>query len=187
MRPQTSSLAFGFALLALPILTATAAQAAPPPTAPTCVHTPFRGITATSEFGDLIGSPDPLDWGCTDGQGSAAGSSGRTSGDPIPVPPPPSGFCLLPASPNPATTSTRLRLTLGSPAHVRLLIYGETWRHGPREVYPIRTLLDGQRMPGEHMVTWDARDDGGERVPAGIYRAVMEAGADVLCGDIEVR
>jgi hypothetical protein len=187
MRPQTVSLALRITLLALPILTATAAQAAPPPAAPTCVHTPFRGITATSEIGDLIGSPDPLDWGCTDRQGSATGSSVRTSGEPIPVPPPPSGFCLLPASPNPATTATRLRLSLGNPAHVRLVIYGETWRHGPREVYPIRTLFDAQLMPGQHEAIWDARDDGGVRVPAGIYRAVMESGADVLCGDIEIR
>jgi hypothetical protein len=54
MRPHTVSLALRITLLALPILTATAAQAAPPPAAPTCVHTPFRGITATSEIGDLI-------------------------------------------------------------------------------------------------------------------------------------
>jgi hypothetical protein len=187
MRPQIGSLALGITFLSLPILTGTAAQAAPPPNAPTCVHTPFRGITATSEIGDLIGSPDPLDWGCTDGQGSGAGNSVRTSGvNSVPAPPP-SGLCLLPASPNPATTATRLRLTLGNPSQVRLVIYGETWRHGQREVHPIRTLFDTQLMPGEHMVIWDARDDGGERVPAGIYRAVMDAGADVLCGDIEIR
>ena len=184
MRPPNGSILLGFTLLALPILTATSAQPAPPPSAPTCVHTPFRGITATSENDEIIGLPDPLDWGCTDRQESVPGSV-RTSG--VPVPPPPSGFCLLPASPNPATPATRLQLSLGTPSHVRLVMYAETSGRGPREVFPIRTLLDEQLMPGLHQVTWDLRDDGGERVPDGIYRAVMEAGADVLCGDVEVR
>lgn len=187
MRHQTSSLAIGITLISSTILAVVALQAAPPGV-PTCLLTPFHGITTTSEIGDIIGTWDPKDWGCANGNGNAAGGSAPTSGiSGVPPAPPPSGICLLPASPNPATTAARLRLSLGNPAHVRLFIYGQTRQHGPRVTFLVRTLLEAQLMAGEHTVIWDAKDDAGVRVPAGIYRAVMEAGAISLCGDIEIR
>ena len=188
MCQRTSFCALGIALVALAVLTVSAVEGGPPPSAPTCLHTPFHRITATSEIGEIIGATDPLDWGCANGQGSAVGRSVRTSGaGAVPPPTPPSGVCFLPAYPNPATTAARLRLSLGQSTHVLLVVYGQTWHNGPREVYPVRTLFDTQLQAGEHTVLWDGRDASGVRVPAGIYRAVMEAGEDVLCGDIEIR
>lgn len=148
-----------------------------------CLHTPFRGITETSETGETIGPVDPQDWGCVGEQGEAPGGA-RALG--VPVPPPPSGICLQPAAPNPAAGSVRLGLTIGESRHVRLVIYGQSWRGGPREVFPVRALVDAQLQVGVHSITWDAKNDAGERVSPGVYRAVMEAGADVLCGDIEI-
>ena len=149
-----------------------------------CLYTPFRDITETSETGRTIGRVDPQDWGCVDEQGGAPGGS-RAFG--VPVPPPRSGICLQPAVPNPAAGFVRLGLTMGWSRHVRLVIYGQSWRGGPREVFPVRTLVDADLQVGMHSITWDARNDAGEPVPPGIYRAVMEAGTDVLCGDIEIR
>ena len=171
-----------FALAVVSVAVLVSMSDADPPPGQACLQTPFRGITETSELGELIGFVDPLDWGCVGGD---AGGSARTLG--VPVPPPPSGICLHPPGPNPSTGAVRLRLTLGEARHVSLVMHGQAMRGGPREVFPVRTLLDADLQVGEYEVIWDAKNDAGERVPPGIYRAVMEAGADVLCGDIEIR
>ncbi len=37
--------------------------------------------------------------------------------------------------------------------------------------------LDGGALPaGRHPIAWDARDDGGRRVPAGVYLVRLAAG-----------
>lgn len=146
---------------------------------PACLKPPFHGITETLDTGEIIGKVDAKDWGCV------GGSSARTFG--VPVPPPPSGVCMQPASPNPATGAVRLLFTIGEVRHVRLTMYGQTRGGGPPTAVPVRNLVDAQLVAGAHEVTWDLKNDVGERVPPGIYRAVMEAGSDVLCGDIEIR
>jgi hypothetical protein len=173
------ALAMFIALITVPV---PSGRADPPQPGFACLQTPFRGITETSETGEITGFSDPLDWGCVSGPDGAARAM-----DTPPLPPPPEGVCLYPAAPNPATTAVRLRLSLGESNHVRLVVHGQAWRGGPREVFPVRTLLDASLQAGEHAIIWDARNDAGERVTPGVYRVVAEVGAHVLCGDIEVR
>ena len=171
------SLAFAAFLALAP---ASMGEADPSP-AKACLRPPFHGITETLDTGEVVGKVDARDWGCVGGGDGSA----RVLG--VPVPPPPSGVCLQPASPNPATGAVRMRFTIGEVRHVRLTMYGQTRGGGPPDVFAVRTLVDAQLQVGAHEVTWDLRNDVGERVPPGIYRAVMEAEPDVLCGDIEIR
>jgi flagellar hook assembly protein FlgD len=41
----------------------------------------------------------------------------------------------------------------------------------------VKTLINGTAAPGPHELTWDASDDGGRRVRAGVYSYRMDAGA----------
>lgn len=153
-----------------------------------CLHIPFRGVTQTLPTGEVVGEPDAGDWGCLDGRrGSGSGGGTRTLSEAdVPVPPP-SATCLRPAAPNPMTSATQLGLTLAQSAPVRLSIYGQRWRHGPREVFLVRTLYDGMLAAGVHSVMWDRTDASGQTVPAGIYRVVIEIGGQAACGDVEVQ
>jgi hypothetical protein len=40
----------------------------------------------------------------------------------------------------------------------------------------VRVLLDGEKVPGRYILTWDGRNDRGERVSSGVYLYRMEAG-----------
>ncbi|MEZ5066092.1 MAG: FlgD immunoglobulin-like domain containing protein [bacterium] len=74
------------------------------------------------------------------------------------------------ASPNPATTETRLTFDLPSAQSASLTIYDVSGRR-------VRRLVDGPQPAGRQSVSWDRRSDGGERVSAGVYFARFEAGA----------
>lgn len=66
------------------------------------------------------------------------------------------------AAPNPFSTNLAITYTLPSERTVRLAIYSVD---GGRVI----TLVDGVQPAGTHSVTWDARDQSGERVSKGTY------------------
>jgi hypothetical protein len=75
---------------------------------------------------------------------------------------------LWPADPNPFRPGTNLRFSLDRDEPVRLVIYDVAGRR-------VRTLASGPvRMAGEHSLRWNGDDDGGRRVPAGIYVARLQ-------------
>ncbi len=165
---------------------------APPHGLPRCVHSPFAGITPTDVSGLILGEPDPRDWGCVGEPGNRSSLSARIggvvgAGALDAPPPPPRRTCLEGAFPNPTSGAVLLRLSIASRSHVSLIVYGQTWRHGPDEVFPVRTLVDGDLEAGLHAVQWDGADDHGARVAPGFYRAVMVVGENAICGDIEIR
>jgi flagellar hook assembly protein FlgD len=41
----------------------------------------------------------------------------------------------------------------------------------------VRTLAEGSRAGGEHLVRWDGSDDSGRPLPAGAYWVRVDAGA----------
>lgn len=45
---------------------------------------------------------------------------------------------------------------------------------------PVRTLVQGTRAPGRHLVRWDGRDDSGAIVSSGVYFVRLETAAAVL-------
>lgn len=64
--------------------------------------------------------------------------------------------------PNPFDAGTSFRWSLPAAAHVRVDVYDLRGRR-------VASLLDEERPAGEGSVLWDARDDRGSSVPAGVY------------------
>jgi hypothetical protein len=153
-----------------------------------CLHPPFHGITPTNALGDVVGHEDPHDWGCLGDRGPHRGGPGhRAIGlEDVPVPPP-SNLCLFPAAPNPVAFATQLGFALPADDHLKLVVYGQSLRHGRPEAFVVRTLMDASLHTGQYTVIWDLKDDQGARVAPGIYRVVLTATGGTLCGDVEVQ
>ena len=64
--------------------------------------------------------------------------------------------------PNPFDAQTSVRWSLPAPAHVRVGVFDVSGRR-------VASLLDAERPAGDGVVRWDARDDRGSAVPAGVY------------------
>jgi formylglycine-generating enzyme required for sulfatase activity len=74
----------------------------------------------------------------------------------------PSTFQLLQNFPNPFNPSTTIPYELGTASHVRLEIFNAL---GQR----VRTLIDEVRPAGQQTAHWDARNEQGQGVAAGVY------------------
>jgi len=64
--------------------------------------------------------------------------------------------------PNPFSSETTIRFWLGQQDKVNLEIYDISGNI-------IRTLLNEEKMPGNHSVVWNGKNDNGESVPAQVY------------------
>lgn len=150
-----------------------------------CLHSPYRGITATSSTGEIIGPVDRDDWGCIGSRGGhhlSAFSDEEGAGPPNL---PPTAVCLREAFPNPAQGETNIRITLPASSSLKLAIYSQDGTRRVR-IRLVKTLIDGMFSAGTHQVRWDLTDDSGAPVAPGIYRAILVAGDRALCGDIQV-
>ena len=74
---------------------------------------------------------------------------------------------LMPNYPNPFNSHTEIVYRLATPGPVRLSIYNILGQ-------AVRTLVSGHQVPGQYKIPWDARNDRGHAVGAGIYMARME-------------
>lgn len=81
----------------------------------------------------------------------------------------PNAFALERNVPNPFNPRTVLRYAVPRSGAVALRVYDARGR-------AVTTLVDGVRDAGYHQVTWDGRDDAGDRVASGVYFARMVAG-----------
>jgi hypothetical protein len=73
------------------------------------------------------------------------------------------------AEPNPFALGTLLRFDLPRPGRATLAIHDVSGRR-------VRALLDRELPSGPNVSTWDARDDQGRPVPAGVYLVRLRAG-----------
>jgi hypothetical protein len=76
-------------------------------------------------------------------------------------------------APNPFAGRTRISFRLTNPGHASLRLYDLRGRH-------VRTLVDGYLAAGPHLFSWDARDEHGRRVAAGVYSARLVQGGQVV-------
>ena len=76
---------------------------------------------------------------------------------------------LHPASPNPFNPVTTIRYDLQRDGFAGITVYDVTGAL-------VRTLVDGFVTSGEHRVTWDGRDDAGNRQASGVYLYRLRAG-----------
>ena len=80
---------------------------------------------------------------------------------------------LEPNYPNPFNGSTMIRYSLARPADVQLYILNV---RGQR----VRTLVDGAKGTGSHVVTWQGRDDDGHEVATGVYLIALHVDGAVF-------
>ena len=80
----------------------------------------------------------------------------------------PGNFTLLQNYPNPFNPSTVIGYALNKPSHITIEIYNILGQK-------IRTLLDGYQTAGPGHVKWDASNDAGQGVPAGVYIYSLQA------------
>lgn len=73
------------------------------------------------------------------------------------------------AYPNPFAANTGLAFTLARRADIRVDLYDVTGRR-------VRTMERAGAAAGEHVLTWDGRDDGGRVLRSGVYLAAWRAG-----------
>ena len=78
------------------------------------------------------------------------------------------GCTLFPGYPNPFNPRTTITYKLAHTTHVKLTIYDVLGRD-------VIQLVDKQKTAGQHNVVWDATDNHGERVAAGLYFCRMQA------------
>jgi hypothetical protein len=84
------------------------------------------------------------------------------------------GVALYPASPNPFTAETHIRLDVPTDAgRVLLAVYDIAGRR-------VRRLDEGRLPRGRHVVRWDGRDDQGRAVSSGVYLVRLEAEDELL-------
>jgi len=80
----------------------------------------------------------------------------------------PECFSLLQNYPNPFNPTTTIMYALPNPTDVKLTIYDAMGRQ-------VKRLVDEQQASNQHIITWDATNDQGEKVAAGLYFCRMEA------------
>ena len=93
------------------------------------------------------------------------------------VPEIPAEFALHPAYPNPFNPITTLRYDIPEGSWVKLDIYDMMGKH-------IKQLVDGRQEAGYKSVTWDATDDFGSAVSAGVYLFRIRSGELTRAGKV---
>jgi flagellar hook assembly protein FlgD len=71
-------------------------------------------------------------------------------------------FRLAPNYPNPFNPSATIEFELSARSHVSARIFNVRGQH-------VRTLLEGERPAGPHVIQWDGRGDAGEPLSSGVY------------------
>ncbi len=85
----------------------------------------------------------------------------------------PREYDLLQNYPNPFNAATTIRFRLPGRDHVVLQVLDVSGRE-------VRTLVNGVRGPGSHVVVWDGKDASGNPVASGIYICRLRAGRSTL-------
>jgi hypothetical protein len=83
------------------------------------------------------------------------------------------GITFAAPTPNPARGPLTLRFSLQHDANVHLAIYDASGRH-------VRELSAGTQLAGQHLMTWDLRDEDGRLVGHGLFFARLEAGGSAF-------
>ena len=74
----------------------------------------------------------------------------------------PEDFTLSQNYPNPFNPTTNIEFTLVNNGYVELVVYDIMGRK-------IKTLASEFMVEGSHLITWDARNENGEKAPSGVY------------------
>ncbi len=81
----------------------------------------------------------------------------------------PKSFVLAQNYPNPFNPATAIQFSVPVASEVNITVYDALGR-------AIRELVNETYAPGTHSITWDGRDNSGERVASGVYFYAVKAG-----------
>ena len=87
----------------------------------------------------------------------------------------PDAFWIETNYPNPFNPVTRIRFGIPAASKVVLKIYDLQGR-------VVRTILNEDKPAGQHVVSWDGRDEHGSPAASGIYFYRLQAGSEVRTG-----
>jgi len=140
---------------------------------------PKLGGPSGNSMGEYIsmGSPNAFFW--TDSRGTSqdiyfadfdnsGGVEENGTSDAVPK-----GVLLESSIPNPAKDGALLAFSLSRPAIASLCLYDVSGRR-------VKTLTQGLRTVGYHLIRWDGSNDSGRKVPPGIYFYRLAAGSQSL-------
>ena len=88
-------------------------------------------------------------------------------------------FALAPPVPNPAAGSVEIRFSLAAPGIAGLAVYDVSGRR-------VNTLLSGLAPAGPQRLRWEATDERGSPVPAGVYFLRLVAAGRTLVRNVVV-
>ena len=83
----------------------------------------------------------------------------------------PAAFALATNYPNPFNPATTIQYALPQPADVQLTVYNVVGQ-------VVRTLVAEHQAAGRYLVTWDATNDNGQSLSAGVYFYRLQAGGE---------
>ena len=89
----------------------------------------------------------------------------------MPLHPRPAAFSLATNYPNPFNPATTIEYALPQPADVQLTVYNVVGQ-------VVRTLVAEHQAAGRYLVAWDATNDNGHSLSAGIYFYRLQAGGE---------
>jgi hypothetical protein len=78
-------------------------------------------------------------------------------------------FLLSQNYPNPFNPETQITYEIAKPCRVSLSVFDTNGRL-------IKSLIQGEKIPGKYILMWDATSTTGNKVPSGLYLLVMKAG-----------
>lgn len=87
--------------------------------------------------------------------------------------PMPSNFVLRQNYPNPFNSQTRVEFSISTKSLVTLSVYSVSGEH-------LTNLFNGQKVAGNHFVTWNGKDSKGGDVSSGIYLVRLQVGQETL-------
>jgi len=80
-------------------------------------------------------------------------------------------FRTISVSPNPFKDNTEIRYAINSPTHVQLSIYDQSGRQ-------LKILINKIQMKGNFVARWNGADRQGNKLPRGVYFAVLKANSN---------
>ncbi|MGQ0722288.1 MAG: FlgD immunoglobulin-like domain containing protein [Candidatus Eiseniibacteriota bacterium] len=127
------------------------------------------GTIGQADAGALSGDVYMLAGGFWTGGGSTV--VGVSEGDAEAAADRPSAFRIHAPAPNPVVRETTVAFEIPETRRVSARVFDVAGRL-------TRTLVDGTLPAGQHVRVWDATNESGRRVSAGIYFVVLDAGAE---------
>ncbi|MYC70849.1 MAG: T9SS type A sorting domain-containing protein [Gemmatimonadetes bacterium] len=124
----------------------------------------FDAVARTIAGTPLVAAETVYTYTITDANGATASLSLQTR---------PTAFFLANNFPNPFNPTTTIQYALPQAAHVELTVYNVLGQ-------PMRTLVAQHQSAGRYAMEWDATDDGGQRMAAGLYFYRLQAGGEFV-------